>query len=162
MAMLLVAAVYCGSILYEARAAALYYGPTVIGMNKNEARYMMGPPPARQESLPVWTYLENGTQISPRFGDDGRMTSVVCNETEQGGAGCPSVLGLRIGTTEDVVWLKLGKPGREVYRGNDKVIFYDDLGLSFVMRRYQIQTIEIHKRESGISFIPRALWMMIP
>jgi hypothetical protein len=161
-AMCLVTAIYCGTILYEARAAALYFGPTVIGMDKNEARYMMGPPPAGQESQPLWTYLENGTRLSVRFGEDGGMKSVVCTEDEAAGGGCLSVLGLRIGTTEDRVWLKLGKPGRETYVGNDKIIYYDDLGFSFTLRRFQVQSIEVHKRESATSFVPRALWMMVP
>lgn len=160
--MCLVTAIYCGTIFYEARAAALYYGPTVIGMDKNEARYMMGPPPAGQDNLPLWTYLENGTQMSVRFGEDGRMNSVVCTERDPNGVGCPSVLGLRIGTTEDRVWLKLGKPGREAYVGSDKIIYYDDLGFSFVLRRFQVQMIEVHNRESATSFVPRALWMMVP
>jgi hypothetical protein len=161
-AMCVVGAVYVGAFLQEARLAGVVYGVAGLGMNKNETRYLFGGAPAGQETRNVWTYLVDGAQISLRFGQDGRTNLVSCTETDQTGAGCPSILGLEVGTTEDLVWLKLGKPGREVYDGNDKIIFYDDLGLSFLMQRYQIKMIEIHKRDSGISFVPRAFWMMVP
>jgi hypothetical protein len=161
-AMCVVGAIYGGAFLQEARLASVFYGLAGLGMNKNETRYLFGGAPAGQENSDIWSYSLDGAQISLRFGQDGRTNLISCTETDRTGAGCPSIFGLHVGTTEDLVWLKLGKPGREVYDGNDKTIFYDDLGVSFLMQRYQITMIEIHKRDSGISFVPRAFWMMVP
>ena len=62
----------------------------------------------------------------------------------------------------NVVWLKLGRPSRETYSGNEKTIHYDGLGLSLRLSLFKVRTIEVHKGGTVMGYVSRGLWGMLP
>jgi len=76
--------------------------------------------------------------------------------------GCVDALGVAIGAVEDEIWWTFGAPTQLTYRGNDKIMRYDDLGLSFQLRRYQITAIDHFRRSGRFSYVPRAFRVMVP
>lgn len=162
LAMCVLAAIYASVVLYRVRTATQFYHDVTVGMSTDEVRYMLGAPGAALDDGQRWRYGEDGRQIDVSFGPDRRMASISCSDTEGGRYGCPGILGISTGTTEDAVWLKLGPPGRESYSGNDKTIAYPDLGMTFLLRRYRVVAMKLARPSGSLSFVPRSLWAMIP
>lgn len=156
------AAGYAGLIFYFTWVATFAFGPVWLDVDKAEARYRMGPPTAEAEAGAVWTHRENGAFYRTRFAADGLLKSIFCAEYTRENAGCPSTLGLGIDSSEDAMFLRLGAPDREIYDGEDKIVHYDSLGLTMRLRRLLIVGIEKHHRSGPLSYVPDALWMLVP
>lgn len=160
--MALVGAAYAGMFLYNTRSAALYYAPLGVGFTDAEVRYLLGTPDAVEQGGRLLRYSEPGRELEVRFGSDGRMNSFRCSSPAGSQPRCQDVRGIKIGTTEDQIWLRLGHPSRESYSGNDKTIHYDGMGLTFQLSLFKVRSIELREGASFTGYFPRALWAMYP
>jgi hypothetical protein len=161
-AMSLAAMAYAGTILWETRRATIIYDALRLEASESEVRYLLGTPDAVEAGGSVYRYAETGRELTMRFSPEGRLDSVSCAAAGSGPATCSKVRGIGIGTTEDVVMLKLGRPSRETYSGNEKTMHYDGMGLSFRLSLFKVRTIEVHMGGSFIGYAPRALWALLP
>lgn len=159
-AMCVLGLLYAGTLAYQLRVATYFYGGLTLGMTKSEVRYMMGTPRATP-SATTWNFLEEGRDTVVGFNPAGRLDSITCTSM-LGRAGCQSIFGIDIGTTEDRVWLLLGKPDREEYGHDSKTIHYDGLGFSFRLSRFAVTHLQLRDTASIPGFIPRFLWVLVP
>ena len=161
-AMCLVGAGYAGTILWETRFYAYSYPPASIGVTESEVRYMLGPPHAVEDGGSLYRYSETGRELAVRLSPAGRLESISCAAGRQAPPTCPRVLGIGIGSNEYDVLRRLGAPSRQAFRGNDKTMYYDGMGLAFQLRRFDVRQIELHEGASFSGYFPRALFAMVP
>lgn len=161
-AMGLVGAAYAGTILWETRLASRNYPPLKIGMTQSEVSYMLGAPRTLEAGGSVYRYSERGRELAVRFSSAGRMESITCAAGAPAPPTCQKMLGIGIGTHEYDLLLRLGAPSRETFRGDEKTMFYDGMGMSFRLRLLEVEQVELHKAASSIGFVPPALIAMIP
>ena len=161
-AMTLIAAAYAGTILWETRFASNHYGPAVTGMNESEVRYVLGPPRTVEAGGTLYRYSEKGREVAVRFSPAGTMESITCEAGAEGPSTCPRILGIGIGSDEYDVLLQLGVPSRETFRGNDKTMYYDGMGLTFQMRLLRVRALEVREGRTLAGYVTRGLMRMIP
>ena len=58
--------------------------------------------------------------------------------------------------------LRLGVPSRQTFRGNDKTMYYDGLGMAFQLTQFDVTGLELHEGASFTGYFPRSLVGMIP
>lgn len=161
-AMTLIGIAYVGTILWETRFASFNYPPTQIGMTESEVRYVLGPPRAVEAGGSLYRYSERGREVAVRFSPAGRLESISCEAGPQGPPTCPRIRGLGIGSAEYDVLRRFGVPSRQAFRGNDKTMYYDGIGMAFQLRQLEVRQLELHQGASFIGYFPRALLAMIP
>jgi hypothetical protein len=128
----------------------------------SELRYVYGTPDSVEEGGRVFRYDDKKRIITARFEQDGSLASIACAAEPDNSAYCDEVLHIRIGQLEDQILLALGAPSRVSYVGNDKIMHYDGMGLSFRMRKYRLYAIELNDGGHVMGYLPRAVWQMIP
>ena len=161
-AMALVGVAYAGTILWQTRFASFNYPPAAIGATESEVRYMLGQPRAVEEGGSLYRFSEKGREIAVRLSSSGRMASISCAGVAEEPSSCPEIRGIGIGSNEYDVLRRFGVPSRESYRGNDKTMYYDGMGMAFQLRRFEVQQLELHEGASFSGYFPRALYSMIP
>jgi hypothetical protein len=161
--MCLIGVAYAGKIAWETRVATYFYNSLTVGSSEGDVRYMLGPPRSTEQNGRIYRYEERGALVTVRFGADGSMESITCSPLKPEYAGrCGPILGIRIGEIEDNVVVRLGAPTRQSYVGDDKLMHYDGLGVTFHMRRYRVYALEVHKGASLAGYLPRIFWRMLP
>jgi hypothetical protein len=148
--------------VWETRFASRNYPPTKIGMTESEVRYVLGPPRSVEEGGALYRYSEKGRELAVRFSSAGRMESISCRAGAEEPPTCPRIRGLRIGSSEYDMLLKLGVPSRETYRGNDKTVYYDGMGMVFQMRLLEVREMGLREGASFSGYFPRALFSLVP
>jgi len=161
-AMCLIGAAYAGTILWETRFYSRHYPPVTMGVSESEVRYMLGEPDSVQDGGRLYRFSETGRELAARLSDDGRLTAISCAAGEKSPATCPRVRGIGIGTDEYDVLRTLGAPSRETYRGNDKTLHYDGMGLALQLQQFDVEQIQLHQGSSFSGYFPNALFAMIP
>lgn len=169
---------HVGTTLYRLRSASLVYGWLAPGMTRDETRYLLGHPEGRasggnrlggtpdganDEATGTWTYRSGTATTTLRF-DDARQTlaSVTCSDPQLGAYGCPQTMGLSLGMGEDAIWYRLGAPSRSAYDGETKVIVYDELGLSFWLRKFQAVRIRLAQPAGANAYLARLPRVLVP
>jgi hypothetical protein len=158
--MVLLTLFYVAYTLVLVRQASFLTDGLAIGMTPQDARYLLGPPKRSEQDDTVW-YAPTGSTLRIAY-DEGTASSIACSDARMEKFGCSGVLGIDIGAVEDQVWWTLGAPTSQSYVGNEKVMRYEDMGLSFTLRRYQVAAIEHFRRSGRFSYVPRAFRVMIP
>lgn len=161
-AMTLLGLAYAGTHLYESRFYSKNYPPVQIGMNQNEVDYLLGVPTAVEAGGTLHRFSLPGREVAARFSPDGRLYAVTCSAGNSDKATCPAIRNVGIGTHEVELLLRLGGPSRQVFRGNDKTMYYDDMGLAFQMRLLEVRQLELHEGGGFMGYFPRALYSMVP
>lgn len=161
-AMTLVGLAYAGTHLYETRFYSKNYPPVQIGMSQNEVDYLLGGPSGVEADGTVHRFSLPGREMMARFSPDGQLESVTCAAAASGDATCPAIRNVGIGTDEVELLLRLGGPSRQVFRGNDKTMYYDEMGLAFQMRFLKVRQLELHEGGGFSGYFPRALYSMVP
>lgn len=160
--MLGIGALYVAFMFYVTWLSSFAFGKLTLDIDKDEVRYLLGAPPAGQEQKAVWEYRESGAYQRVRFDENGMLNSIFCAEYREDDAGCADILTIAIGSTEEQIYWQIGGPDQEFYDGNDKILIYDGMGLTFRLRRKLVIGIETHRRSGFLSFVPEALWMLVP
>ena len=161
-AMCLVGVAYAGSTLWSTRRATFLYGPLWLPATESEVRYVIGPPDAVEAGGSVYRYTGKGGELAVRLSSAGQVVSISCAAGAQSPSTCAKTRGIGIGTTEDQILMRLGAPSRQSFRGNDKTIHYDGMGLTFRLRLVKVREIELREGASFTGYFPRALLAMIP
>jgi hypothetical protein len=161
-AMTLVGVAYAGTHLYETRFYSKNYPPVQIGMSQSEVGYLLGAPRAVEAGGTVQRFSHPGRLMTARFSPDGRLQSIACTAGASDDPTCPAIRGVGIGTHEVELLLKLGGPSREVFHGNDKTMYYDDMGLAFQMRLLKVRQLGLYEGGGFMGYFPRALYAMVP
>lgn len=159
-AMLAGALVYPILSAYRIDQATIYFGPLWRGMTQTDALYVLGAPDRKQDSS--WAYGNVDTSTTLVFDDQGRASRITCSTRSISSAACPPVLNVGIGTPEDKIWTTLGRPSRERYQGEIKVITYEGLGVEFTLERFTVQGIALVPRERSDLRLPETLRIMLP
>ncbi|HEU0045284.1 hypothetical protein [Sphingomonas sp.] len=134
-----------------------------FGMSKAETRYLFGAPTRGTDGDTEWRYLENGSASVVRFDRNGAVRTMGCAATvPDGGADCPTLFGIRIGTSEDTVWSRLGTPQALIFREDGKILHYPELGLRILLRRLQVVAVERHDPVGSLPLVGRTLRMLAP
>jgi len=161
-AMCLIGAGYAAAVFWDVRLASRHYSSVAIGMPEKELRYLRGAPASIEEGGRLYRYEADGRIFTGRLSDRGVLTAIGCTASARYGSGCEKVFGIGIGGSEGQILRRLGTPSRISYRGDDKVMHYDGMGLSFFLRRLRVYAIELHQGGSLAGYLPHALWRMIP
>ena len=161
-AMCLIGAAYAGTILWETRYYSVNYPPVQVGMTPSEVRYLLGAPRAIEAGGSVYRYSERGREVAVRFSSAGRMESIACAAGTPSPPTCPRIRGIGIGTDEYTVLRKFGAPSRETFRGNEKTMYYDGLGMALQLRLLEVTQLELHRGAGPTGYFPRALFAMVP
>lgn len=159
--MVVVAILYAVSALYQVRTASYMYGPLMLGMNRSEARYVMGSPQAAESDTQNWHFAERGRLISVGFGPDNRVFSIACRHQGEAALSCPDLLGIEIGSGEDQLWRRLGG-AREAYRDNSKTMDYPELNAAFRLEKLSVNEIKLTGPQHALSYLPVWLWGLVP
>ena len=160
--MCLLGAAYTARYLWDTRMASIFYQSSSVAAPAREIRYVWGAPKANEQGGRVYRYEEDGGLIIHRFSEDGLLTSVTCTSDQPGTSACDDALDLKLGDPENAIVLRLGAPSRISYSGDDKILHYDGIGLSFIMRRFRLHGIQLSDGGSFIGYLPVVLWRMIP
>jgi len=160
--MCLLGAAYAGTVLWETRWASRNYPPVKIGMTHSEVRYLLGTPRTVESDGMVHRYSEPGREVAVRFSPAGEMTSITCAAGASGRATCPRIRGIGIGTHEYDVLRRFGMPSRQDFDGEEKTMYYDNVGTSFHLRLLKVTELELRAGAGAIGFVPRGLFAMIP
>ena len=160
--MCLLGAAYCAKVVWDTRWASILYNMVLIDLPEAEVRYVLGAPPVVEDGGRLFRYDEGNRTIVTRFSDPGLMTSISCTAEPNFASACEPTLGVGIGTPEDRLLLLLGPPSRISFQGNDKLIYYDGLGLTFRMRKFRVHTLELRQGGNPVGYIGRSLWRLIP
>lgn len=176
--MIAITLAHVGATLYRLRKASQVYGWLAPGMTREETRYLLGRPEARTsasnrlggtpddanaDATGPWIY-RSGSAITTLLFDDARQTlaSVACSDPQLSAYGCPQTMGLSLGTGEDAIWYRLGAPSRSGYQGETKVIVYDELGLSFWLRKFQTVRIKLAQPSGKNAYLARLPRVLVP
>ena len=160
--MVLLAVVYFARYVWDTRMAGISYSGLGVGSYERDVRYILGRPTSIAEGGKLYRYEDGAKTVTVRLSDQGGVASVKCSADLQDASKCDPFLDLRLGAPEDVILLQLGAPSRSTYAGDDKIMHYDGLGVSFWMRKFRLYAIELHDRPTFMSALPRALWRMVP
>jgi hypothetical protein len=177
-AMIALSLLYVGLVTYKVRQAAIMYGFLNPGMSRADVLYFSGAPTRVRHdggwqapgaghdasTATEWSYERpDSGRIRALFDPaSGKMTRISCAEDNGASLACPSTLSIAIGTTEDRIWYLLGRPTRQAYRGDVKIIDYDDLGLQFSLRRFSVFEIGLSERSGPLSWLPRVPRVLVP
>jgi hypothetical protein len=171
------AALYGGVCLRAVDQASRSYALLAIDSHRSDVRYLLGRPvtaasggalvPAAQapnaEAADMWGYATgSGGNLQVGFDPGGdAVARIACEDEALVATSCPPVLGLQIGASEDEIWYKLGTPTSQRYRGEVKLLRYDELGLTFALKRYMLYSITLNRRGGG-GFLARAARYLVP
>lgn len=161
-AMSVLAAAYVGTILYESRRATFSYGPLILGANPSEVRYALGEPQATEQQPLVYNYDHSRRQMTVRFSPDQRAELIRCSAPRANTVKCAPIIGVGIGDYEDKVVRGFGAPTRETYSGDAKAMHYDELGVTFHLRQFEIYALELRQGGGVGGYLSRAFWAMVP
>ena len=159
--MLVVAILYAVTALYQVRTASFMYGPLMLGMNRSEARYVMGSPQTAESETQNWHFAERGRIISVGFGPDNRVFSIACRHQGETALSCPDLLGIEIGSGEGELWRRLGGAS-EAYRDNSKTMDYPELNAAFRLEKLSVNEIKLAGPQHALSYLSVWLWGLVP
>ena len=159
--MVVIAILYAASALYQVRTASYMYGPLMLGMNRSEARYVMGSPLAAESETQNWHFGERGRIITVGFGPDNRVFSIGCRHQGETALSCPALLGIEIGSGEGELWRRLGG-AREAYRDTSKTMDYPELNAGFRLEKLSVTEIRLTGPQHALSYLPVWLWGLVP
>jgi hypothetical protein len=160
--MLLVAVGYVGQGTYTAAQAAGEYAGLPMGADRQQVRYLLGPPPAAQALTAHWTYPSSAATYAVGFDAGGRMEHILCASAGQTLSLCPPVFGIVPGMGESDVTTGLGPATGITFVGNDKHRNYDGLGVTFILSQRQVISVEHHRPAYGPDFVHFVLWQLLP
>lgn len=160
--MVLVSVGYFARYVWDTRMAAIVYSGLPVGINERDVRYVLGRPTTVENGGALYRYIDGKKSVGVRLTESGQTASIKCTAERPDASLCPPFLDVSIGATEEKVLRQLGGPSRVTYSGDDKVMHYDGLGVSFWLRKYQVYAIELRDRPSFMGALPEALWRMVP
>lgn len=165
-AMVVLAVLYVVVVAYQARHASRIYADIGLGMTRAEARYFLGRPTAVAGTASLgerWTFTRAADTMAVRFAPDtDRVSAVACVSSQASTLACQPTLGLGTGTTEDVVWSRLGPPDSQRFSGPDKVITYRALGLTFTLREFAVTQVALSDEDGAGGFWRRLPYLLLP
>ncbi|WP_294260861.1 hypothetical protein [uncultured Sphingomonas sp.] len=101
----------------------------------------------------AWAYTTaGGGRVEVVFDKvDGRANSITCEHPQSLPVACQPLFGIGLGTDELQLNRKLGEPTRQQLAGESKIVWYDDIGASYGMKRYIVykMTITRHRGSTG-------------
>ncbi len=148
---------------HQMRLASLMFGPLMLGMPREEVRYLRGEPSRISGQGRYWSYPEGAGGLTViRFADNGLVDTMSCVQLETVGTGCPAPMGVGLGTTEDRLVNRLGPANDERYIEGGKLMYYAELGLMFTMREFRVTGITKVPRSGNLAFLPRLGWNILP
>lgn len=164
--------VYVGYRAYDFNESLEYYADEAVGDPRAIVLYGLGDPratasrdgrsaplvgPASANRDPVWRYAgSTGGQVDIVFDPrDDRVTTIACSQPDAQPFACPHLFQLGLGTIEERIYWKLGKPTSESVAGQVKVMHYADIGASYHLKRYTVFKIVLHRNKGSLSGI---LW----
>jgi hypothetical protein len=153
---------YFARYLWDTRMGAIVYSGLPVGVHERDVRYVLGKPNSVEGEGTLYHYTDKGSTVSVRLAESGQAASIKCTARSNDASSCAPFLDVPIGATEERVLRQLGGPSRVTYSGDDKVMHYDGLGVSFWLRKYQVYAIELRDRPSFMGALPEALWRMVP
>lgn len=148
---------------HQMRLASLMFGPLMLGVPREEVRYLRGEPSHVSAEGKYWLYPEGaGGRTVIHFGDDGLVDTMSCVQLEPAATGCPTPMGVGLGTTEDRLVNRLGPANDERYIEGGKLMYYAEFGLMFTMREFRVTGITKVERSGRLAFLPRLVWNILP
>lgn len=153
---------YCGLIILQVQAAIRSIGPYTLGMAQADARYRFGDPQGSGPGANVWNYANAGSRVRLGFTADGRLAWVTCFQDAVFEGPCPQKLGVGIGSTESDVGRLLGPPDVARYDREDKIVWYNGIGLKARFRKLRVVEIEHSPGSSAAGMARVVLWRMLP
>jgi hypothetical protein len=95
------------------------------------------------EDYSSWSF----DQIDVDFdGTTKTVNEIACNSIEK--MGCPALLGLQDGLSEEAVFKRLGKPSYEQIDGVTKTVEYESLGTWFYLAKNKIYPLGVKTKET--------------
>lgn len=101
----------------------------------------------------AWAYTTaGGGRVEVVFDKaDGRANRISCEHPQSLPVACQPLFGIGLGTDELTMLRSLGDPTRQQLAGESKIVWYDDIGASYAMKRYIVykMTITRHRGSTG-------------
>jgi hypothetical protein len=154
-----------GAYLYfnyeEPPTKQLGYADLKLGMSENEVRYIKGSPTEVMEAdalspgfdrvvkvdkldqgrtvsdYPEWSYTDTSSRIDITFDPNRKVKAIQCYATSYG---CPYLFGLHVGSSEDQVLARLGKPTSQAVQvnGSTKRMVYGPYNVVFFLTKKEV------------------------
>jgi len=146
------------------RSEVLYgFGrPDVVGNGAGNGVRVTGETPI--DAYEHWQYTaEGGGTIRFHFDDGGFSDRVSCIDDSNDRGACPTVYGIGIGDSEDVVAYHLGTPPVRALLGPRAVLRYPSIGAEFELEQFRVRRITLSTdRSSVLARIPRFVRYLVP
>lgn len=160
-AMAVITVAYVAAHTVDAWLASTTYGDMELGMAASRVDSILGKPariaPGGTRIFPV-----GGKTMLTRHGAEGGLDRFTCQEVPNSLELCPKTLGIRVGTLERELKLKLGNPDKAHNRGEYRDLHYDGLGLTFQLRGAEVSAITLAKSNDTVGFLRQVGWLLIP
>ncbi|MDP3906646.1 hypothetical protein [Novosphingobium sp.] len=160
-AMALVGASYVVANALDAWFASTRYGKVTLGMSAAQVQAALGKPQTAMGSG-TWQYRNGRKSMTAGFSADGTLDRITCAEQPDSLELCPKTMGIRVGTVERELILKLGAPDRIQRAGDQRILQYSGLGLTFRFRGPEVGQIELTRSDNTIAFVRQIGWLLIP
>lgn len=160
-AMVAIAAAYVVATAADAWLSSTRFGQAEMNMAQSEFRAKFGQPTSVSANGD-WFYQDGGKTFSASFDADRKLAAFRCAEVPDSIELCPTTLGLRIGTLEGELLLKLGSPTHTAAAGGAMIMRYAGLGLSFRMHNQEVHEIKLSRPDDSAAFLQQVGWLLIP
>lgn len=106
--------------------------------------------PSAQSGAGQWFYPTGaGGRIAIGYDAAGRVTSIGCGHDDLQPFSCPAMLGTDIGTEEGDLYRSFGSPSRERIVDGTKLAIYDDVGVTYRLKRFRVYQMELRADQGG-------------
>lgn len=160
-AVTLVAILYVGANALDALQASQQYGGAKLGMSPAEVKAAIGPED-QHAAAPGQAHVLGGRTIVARYAPDGTLDQIECTELPDSLELCPKTMGIRIGTVDRDLILKLGAPDDVTVSGTEKLLHYRGLGLTFQFRQGAVVKMTLSRSDDLFAFVRQVTWLLIP
>lgn len=152
---------YVTAATADAWLTATRFGQAKMNMTQAAFRTQFGPPTSVAANGD-WFYRDRGKTFAASFDPDRKLASFRCSEVPDSLELCPMTMGLRIGTLERELLLKLGAPTDVTTANGTRVMHYAGLGLSFRMRDQEVREITLSRSDDRLAFLRQIGWLLVP
>lgn len=159
--MAIATASYVAAHTIDAWIASTDYGEVELGMAANRVEAVLGKP-ARTAPDGTRIHPFGGKTIMARYGADGGLEQLTCTEVPNSLELCPKTMGIRVGTLERELKLKLGAPDEVQQRHGQRDLHYGGLGLTFQLRGTEVSAITLARSNDPAGFLRQIGWLLIP
>jgi len=158
--MLVLGGLYTALVYGQTHQAAYTSEGIALGASKGDVTYHLGP--TDSQSSQTWVYRQGGRTLTLKFDAQNGLLSTECQSPPEARVPCAAVLNIGMGSDEEDMLKRFGRPVREILHSGEKTCLYPGLGLALILRRSKVEEITHTAPASSSAFWRNVLWEILP